>query len=111
MRLACVYAALDGSGFIRLLHLEAALALWNYAQDSAACLFEGRFGDATANKVYAQLKQTSDGMTNTDIHRFLGNHASKEGVETAVETLVAFGVVRSANEETRGRPATRWFAK
>lgn len=111
MRLACVYAALDGSSFIGRLHLEAALALWSYVQDSAAHLFAGRFGDAIANRLYAQLKQSSEGMTSTELHRFLGNHASKEQLETALEALVDFGAARSVNEETRGRPATRWFAK
>ncbi|MBK6426816.1 MAG: DUF3987 domain-containing protein [Blastocatellia bacterium] len=41
IRLALLYALLDGAGEIRLPHLSAALALWRYCHDSVRCIFRG----------------------------------------------------------------------
>ena len=43
LRLSVIYAALDGAEAIRLPHLKAALAVWEYAESSARYIF----GDAT----------------------------------------------------------------
>ena len=42
LRLSCIYALLDRSAEVRRCHLEAALALWKYCEDSAEVIF----GDA-----------------------------------------------------------------
>ncbi len=110
MRLACVYAALSRSRAIGRDHLEAALAVWRYAEDSAAILFQGRFGNPKSNKVLVELRQRPEGMTTTEIHRFLSNHGTQAEVEAALETLADYGAAHSVEELTGGRPATRWFA-
>ena len=45
VRLAMLYALLDGSSRIRCRHLEAALALWDYCDASARFLFGNMTGD------------------------------------------------------------------
>jgi hypothetical protein len=39
LRLACVYAALDGTAWVGTAHLEAALTLWGYAEASVRHIF------------------------------------------------------------------------
>ena len=51
MRLACVYALLDCSAEIRVEHLNAALAVWQYCHDSARFIFGDSLGDPTANEI------------------------------------------------------------
>ena len=51
LRISCIYALLDRSAEIRRAHLEAALALWKYCEDSAAFVF----GDGPANQVASRI--------------------------------------------------------
>ena len=45
LRLALIYALVDGSATIGLSHLDAALALWDYAAASVAWIFGDLTGD------------------------------------------------------------------
>jgi hypothetical protein len=54
-RLSILYALLDCSAEIRLKHLNAALALWQYAEDSAAYIFGDTVGDETADPILRAL--------------------------------------------------------
>src|SRR5437763_14431983 len=49
MRLACLYALLDCSTVISRKHLEAALALWQYCENSARFIFGDDLGDPVAD--------------------------------------------------------------
>jgi hypothetical protein len=51
IRLALVYAMLDGAADVGLPHLEAALAVWEYCESSAAYIF----GDAIGNPIADQI--------------------------------------------------------
>jgi hypothetical protein len=63
MRIACIYAAIDGSSIVHPEHLEAALALWDYAENSARFVFGESLGDPKAEKLLKTLKVTPDGLT------------------------------------------------
>ena len=67
MRLALVYALLDGQGVIGIPHLQSALALWQYAQDSALYIFGDRAADPLEEKVLNALKQGP--LTATELSR------------------------------------------
>ena len=54
MRLALIYALLDGASSIEVEHLQAALALWDYAARSA----EWALGDTTGVPLAEQLHRT-----------------------------------------------------
>lgn len=56
LRLSLVYALLDESAVIRVEHLRAALALWQYAEDSARYTFGGSTGDPVDDKILAILR-------------------------------------------------------
>jgi hypothetical protein len=104
-RLALTYALLDGKNVIELEHLEAALALWQYAEDSAKYIFGGIMLNPVAQKILDALESApSRSMSLTEIHKLMSRHARKEEIETAINELVASGKVEVATEKTRGRP-------
>ena len=111
MRLACTYAALDEAKVIGLAHLQAACEVWRYAEGSAAVLFDGRLGNPLSDKLSQELRRNPEGMSRTEIHHFLGNHADRREVEAALHLLVDMGLAFSQEVETGGRPAMRWYAK
>jgi hypothetical protein len=55
VRLALVYALLDGSRQIDVPHLEAALAVWEYCEASAAFVFGDLLGDPVADEIARAL--------------------------------------------------------
>src|SRR5437879_5745556 len=55
VRLALLYALSDEQTTINLAHLNAALALWDYATRSAAWALADATGDAVAEQIHAAL--------------------------------------------------------
>ncbi|HSK72091.1 MAG TPA: DUF3987 domain-containing protein [Pyrinomonadaceae bacterium] len=104
MRLACLYALLDTSSVIRVEHLRAALALWQYCEDSAKYIFGLSLGDKIADEIYSALKETPAGMTKTDLsNRFNRNRTAAE-IDAALETLLELERIENIEEQTKGRP-------
>jgi uncharacterized protein DUF3987 len=110
MRLACCYALLDLSDAITKTHLEAALALWQYCEQSAAFIFGDRLGDPVADRILESLKGCSEGLTRTDISHLFKRHKSTVEIDGALRSLTKQGRIRSTPEQTTGRPAERFFA-
>ena len=111
MRLACVYALLDQSPVIRRQHLEAALAVWRYCEESARFIFGDALGDPVADTILRALHQAEDGLTRTQIsHLFKGNRAAAD-IARALAVLLQAGLAVCLPElDTGGRPAERWYA-
>jgi hypothetical protein len=107
LRLSLNYALLDGADAIRPPHLEAALALWQYAEDSARFIFCDAIGDPVADRVLSALR-THRSMAQNEIVDLFGRHVSASRLSAALETLVQAGKVRSNREDTGGRPRTTW---
>jgi Protein of unknown function (DUF3987) len=82
VRLALIYALLDGAGKIDLPHLEAALAVWEYCELSAVHIFGDAIGDPVADDILRALRTRSDGMTRTAIRISLAdiNRATGSGL-------------------------------
>jgi hypothetical protein len=81
LRLSCLYALLDLSAVVQRVHLEAALALWQYCEDSARYIFaDGRVLSNGAQKLYdAICKAGEEGLTRTaQLNIFKGNLNAKE---------------------------------
>jgi hypothetical protein len=113
MRLACLYALLDCSATIRKPHLEAALALWRYAEDSARFIFGDAMGDPAADAILGALREAGEtGMTRTDISMLLKKNISSAAIGRALNSLAEAGRAscRKEQEKGEGRPAERWFA-
>jgi hypothetical protein len=111
LRLAMVYALLDGSHIIRAAHLRAALRLWNYCAASARYIFGDTLANPTAQRIWAALKAAPDGMTRTEINeQVFHRNAKPTEIETAFEHLEEGGLARRQSVPTGGRPAERWHA-
>lgn len=110
LRLAVLYAVLDQRDRIELPHLEAALALWRFAEESARLIFGEDTGDPVADKINDALQGEADGLTRTDLFHLFGRHRSRDEIDRAVGMLERLGKVRREKIETGGRPAERWFS-
>jgi hypothetical protein len=108
-RLSCLYAVLDRSATIRPEHLEAALALWRYCEDSARYLFGDSTGDPVADEIYRALTSATEGLTRKEIRDLFSRNRSKEELDRALATLERFGLA-SQREDSGGpgRPIERW---
>jgi hypothetical protein len=113
MRLACIYALLDSSSVVQSSHLEAALALWAYSEQSAKFIFGELKGDPGVDKTLEALKQAGS-LTTTDVYNLFGRHADKGEVERIIRELLKNpNVIRDTANDTSGRPVTTltWDAK
>jgi hypothetical protein len=119
-RLSLLYALLDGSRRVDAVHIEAALALWKYCDDSARYVFGGglagarglpEHGDLVAEKILRWLKGSPQGLGNNEIRDLFNRNLSAERIGSALEALQAAGRVRSTRVEAAGdgkRPKTLW---
>ena len=110
MRLACLYALLDSSPIIRLEHLSAGLALWNYCEQSARYIFGESLGDPLADEIKRVLDDAPDGMTRTELNNHFKRHRTAEKLARALNVLIARGMVFKVAEKTTGRTSTRYFS-
>jgi hypothetical protein len=110
MRLACVYALLDGSATVQAMHLLAALALWDYAEASARFIFGNALGDPDAEKLLAALRAKPEGLTRTEITRdVFDKHKTAKQIAALLSELLTYGLIhRRRDASTGGRPAERW---
>jgi hypothetical protein len=111
LRLALVYALLDGSVYLEPEHLRAALAVWKYCEQSAAYVFGTSLGDPLADEIRRALESAPNGMTRNDIRNLFGRHQSSDAIGRALDLLVERGQTRSQTRSTGGRPEERWFVQ
>jgi hypothetical protein len=108
MRLACLYALPDQSPLIRVEHLSAALAVWDYCFASARYIFGDGFGNPLANEILMAIQAADQkGLTKTEISRMFSGKKSKAELDAALEMLIKNGFVMVKKEETRGRSRQR----
>lgn len=106
LRLSMIYALLDGSALVERPHLEGALAVWDYVEASAKCVFGDATGDWVADRILAALR---DGpTTETEIRDLFGRNAKGDRIQKALSFLVSAHRIQSEKVGTGGRPATRW---
>jgi hypothetical protein len=112
VRLAVTYAILDCSREIKLPHLEAALEVWRYCEQSAAHIFGEATGDRLADRLLAELREAgSRGLSRTEVRDRVGSNAvPAERIELALATLRAGRLAECRVEGGgRGRPVERWM--
>jgi 5S rRNA maturation endonuclease (ribonuclease M5) len=108
VRLSLLYALLDRSPVIRAPHLRAALALWDYLDESAQAIFGGGLGDRVADELLRILRMTPEGMTRHELRREFSGHVRDLG--RALDMLARHRLAYAVQVPTDGRPAERWFA-
>ena len=110
IRLALIYALLDGQKTIQPEHLHPALALWDYAHRSAAWALGQATGDPLAEQIHTALQRSPDGLTRTQIRDLCQRNLPAERVEQALASLAAAGRAHRGRTLTAGRPAELWTA-
>jgi hypothetical protein len=110
LRLSMIYALSDKSTEIKLAHLKAALAFWEYSQGSADYIFGDRLADLNAQKILDVLKTHSEGMTRKEIFDdVFQKHIDKAALALAFKTLENLSLAKRVIEQTGGRPSERWI--
>ena len=113
LRLAMIYALLDWRTEISVRHLKAAMAVWDYAAQSAKRIFGNTTGDKLADRIYA-FTLRNGASSRTDIHEALNRNVSSADIDMALFTLVGSGLVKISPEERNGAlvelvsPVTGW---
>jgi hypothetical protein len=110
LRLCCIYALLDCSREVRTRHLEAALALWKYCEDSAQAIFGDALGNQVADQILKAIRNAPEGLARNDLRDLFGRHRSSEDIGAALRILIEHALVEVEREDTGGRPVERWFA-
>jgi hypothetical protein len=112
VRLALLYALLDGRPEIDIEHLRAALAVWEYAEASARYIWGDTLGDPVADEILRSLRQAGDdGMSRTDIRDLFGRHRGGDQIGRALSVLAERGLARRIKRDgTGGRPSEIWYA-
>jgi hypothetical protein len=108
IRLAILYALVDGERTINAEHLQAALALWDYAARSATWALQGATGDPLAEQIHTALQAHPGGLTRSQINDTLKHNRPAEQIQRALNSLALAGRVTRAQIPTAGRPAELW---
>jgi Protein of unknown function (DUF3987) len=111
VRLALLYALLDQADEIGLPHLDAALALWEYAAASARWVFGDSLGDPLADEIYRALLEEPDGLTRSQLRDLFSRNRRSKDIGQALERLAATGRIQAERQQQRGRPAELWRAR
>jgi len=110
MRLAGIYALLDRSAIVRIEHLKAGAALWNYSVSCVKQIFGTAIGDPIADTIYRFLIMQPDGLTRTQIHNLFAHHQKAAAIDRALQFLHRLGRVKLVVNPTPGRSEERWYA-
>jgi len=110
-RLAMLYALLDGTGEVQVTHLNAAMALWRYAEDTWRLVY----ADSTpltplaARLLKAIEDAAADGCSRTTLREAAGSNDIPAGAITAeLNALAASGLVHREQVKTAGRSKEIW---
>jgi hypothetical protein len=109
LRLALLFALLDGEDVITAAHARAALAVWEYVEASARFVFGQASGDPVADRLLGELRSAPEGLTRTAIRDLFSRHSTAQ-VDRALEELRESGAVVVEKVSTGGRPSEVWSA-
>lgn len=111
LRLALLYALLDEQTQIDEQHLLAAIALWEYCQQSARFIFGGVIGNPQADKILLALRAAGNqGLTRTAIRDLFNRHQTAERIDAALNLLKQRNLAYVEELLTVGRSAELWRA-
>ncbi len=109
LRLAGLYAVLDGSRLILPEHLEAALAIVDYCEASARWIFGDSLGDSVADAILQALRRQGE-LSRWAIYELFGRHVPSQRIVRALQMLQSLRLAEVDRQETGGRPAEVWRA-
>lgn len=109
MRLALVYALLDGKSQIDVNHLQAAMAIMQYSIDSLKLIFGSIKEDFNTMKVIETLSTGS--KTTTELHAAFNGHLRGDVLKEILMQLQSSGKIKgnqSGGGAGKGQPVTIW---
>ncbi len=113
IRLSLIFALLDSRDSIDTAHLEAAMAVWAYCDQSAHLIFGDSLGDPVADDILSALRRDAAGMTRTAISNLFGRHRTSDQIGSALAMLCKLGRAKFETRQTGalscplGRPSPR----
>lgn len=105
LRLSLLYALLDCSPRISIAHLQAALACWDYCEQSTMFIFGEVEADSTERRIIDALHEVGE-MDSRALYDVFSRNITKRHLEQALSSLVSSSqiVVEKRKTGTRGRP-------
>lgn len=108
-RLAALYCLTDGRNIISALDMQAALAAWQYIEDSARYVFGGVELPPLAEKLLRALEEAPHGVTRSALRKAAGsNDIPAAKITAALIALREAGLARNFMLHTSGRPSEVW---
>jgi hypothetical protein len=110
LRLAMVYALCDGQAVIAAQHVDAAVAIWDYCDESARLIFGDRSGDRDVDKLHTHLAAVrSAGLDGRGRDRLFGGNPTRAAY--ARDRAIALGLaVETKHQGERGAPRRTLYA-
>jgi hypothetical protein len=107
LRLAMLYALLDGTETIDVPHVRAALAVWRYCDDSARIIFHGG-GDETLEVRIKKAIAQRPGLTRTELRNLVDHKLKASDLTRSLDWLVDRGEIERQRDGRTERyyPAT-----
>ena len=110
LRLAMLYALVDGKRAIGTSHLEAALCLFDYGRRSVAWATRAATADPVAEEIHAALSAAREGLTRTEVRDLFGRNLPVARIDKALVALASTRRAQCRRVQTAGRPAEVWSA-
>lgn len=108
LRLSMLYALLDSSPIIQTQHLDAALAVWRYCDDSASRLFgTGELSNTLAVRLLDVVRQRP-GLLKSELRHSVSHTIKTEAFDAALGELVGRGEIVCV-PVFEGRQAERYY--
>ena len=107
MRIAALYALLDGQRATNAVHLRAGLALFRYAEASTRMIFGDSTGDPIADTILRRVRTVGE-LSDADISNLFQRHVSASKLERAKATLLAGKLIHCETVKTGGRSRRVW---
>jgi hypothetical protein len=112
-RFATTYAALDCSPEVKIRHLLAGLALWEYSKQSSYLIFQGKTGDEIADEILQALQAAGEGgMSRNELLNHFNRNVRANRIRAALTQLHRDGWARYEVNRSSGpgAPEERWYA-
>ncbi|MEI6712595.1 MAG: hypothetical protein WCO60_02520 [Verrucomicrobiota bacterium] len=110
VRLSLIFALLDCSDEIRVCHLRAALACWQYCGESAQFIFGEAQADPMSRKVLDALRGKPEGLTRTQIQKdAFNNNCPAEKLNATLKALEQAGQARREQRQGQRGEVDHWF--
>jgi hypothetical protein len=110
LRIALIYALLDQASEIDVCHIDAALEVWRYSEETCLFVYGLVTGSQIADRILGQLRETPQGMSRKEINLFLSRNFNATQIREALHTLLEAKLATYSINPTRGRPIEIWRA-